>query len=57
MSSLSKKNSMNKPGKVIVSLAASYIAFKIISIRPIRNYLLGTAVDTAYYMIKRKLKS
>ncbi len=47
---------MNTLGKIAVSLAATYVAFKIVSTKPIRNYILGTAVDTVYYIIKRKLK-
>lgn len=47
---------MNKLGKVIVSFAATYVVLKLISTRPIRNYLLSTAIDTAYYIIKKKLK-
>lgn len=48
---------MNQLGKIAVSLAASYVAFKIVSTKPIRNYILGTVVDTAYYIIKKKLKN
>lgn len=48
---------MNTLGKITLSLAASYLAFKIVSTKPIRNYILGTVVDTAYFVIKRKLKS
>lgn len=47
---------MNTLGKLIVSFAATYIAFKIASTKPVRKYLLGTIVDTAYYLIKKKLK-
>lgn len=56
--SLSKKFiDMNRPGKVLTSLAAAYVAFKVMSIKPIRNYLLSAVLDTAYYMIKKRLKS
>ncbi len=47
---------MNKLGKFAISLAASYLLLKIVTTRPIRNYLLGTVIDTAYYVVKRKLK-
>lgn len=47
---------MNKLGKFTISLATSYLLLKIVTTKPIRNYLLGALIDTAYYVVKKKLK-
>lgn len=47
---------MNNLGKIAISFAVAYVALKLVSTKPVRNYLLGTAVDTVYYLIKKKLK-
>jgi hypothetical protein len=47
---------MNNLLKILLSVVASVIAFRVVTIKPIRNYLLNALLDGAVFMIKRKLK-
>ncbi|MEM8966626.1 MAG: hypothetical protein AAGE93_09420 [Bacteroidota bacterium] len=42
--------------RILLSIVASVIAFRIITVRPIRNYLLTALLDGAVFLIKRKLR-
>lgn len=47
---------MNGLVKLLVVMVAGLVLLKVITVRPVKNYILGSLVDGAYYMIKRKLK-
>ncbi|WKN43478.1 hypothetical protein [Tunicatimonas pelagia] len=42
--------------RILLSLAASVIAFRVITVKPIRNYLLTALLNGAVFLIKRKLR-
>nr|WKN36373.1 hypothetical protein K4G66_28850 [Tunicatimonas sp. TK19036] len=47
---------MNSLLKFGLTVAASVIAVRLMSVKPIRNYLLNAILDSAVFMIKRKLR-
>jgi len=47
---------MNNLLKILLSVTASVIAFRVMTIKPIRNYLLNALLDGAVFLIKRKLR-
>lgn len=47
---------MNNLLKFGLGIAASVIAFRVITVKPVRNYLLNALLDGAVFMIKRKLR-
>ncbi|MEM6844110.1 MAG: hypothetical protein AAF944_21570 [Bacteroidota bacterium] len=42
--------------RILVGLVTSVIAFRIMTVKPIRNYLLTALLDGAVFLIKRKLR-
>lgn len=47
---------MNGLTRFLVSVGTVIVVLKIITVKPVKKYLLGALVDGAYYMIKRRLK-
>ncbi len=42
--------------RILLSLAAGVIAFRVMTVKPIRNYLLMGLLNGAVFLIKRKLR-
>ena len=42
--------------RILLSLAASVAAYKVITVKPIRNYILMGLLNGAIFLVKRKLR-